>query len=535
MAFPTGYIKYQEITIDHTKVSANLTDFVIYVNLADLSKAGADIFDLCRSDGGDIRVTKSDGTTELPREIVSIDTTGKTGEMYVKYTGTLSSTVDTVIRVYYNGTDTEPATTATYGRNAVWSNYKLVLHLKEASGTRVDSTGNGFDASPTNTPGNIAGKLGNALSLNGSTQYLSGSLSGMSNTNYTVSAWCSPDVLTSRRTVFMMRVSSAEVDGADLELGTGNGGTNRAALDVNNWWVQTADNAVTTSSFQYVAATVYGTATTDRKLYVNGADATGATTGTLTTNSSINNYLIGTRNASGQYYDGAIDELRLSVGQLSAAYIATDYNNQNSASTFYTVGNEVGGGTSYTKDVDEVITVTETVRRATTKRLSESRTISDTVRKGTSKRRSETVTVTDSVASLLVKLKSIAETITITDATIRKAITKELNEVATITESVRKNSARRLSETITITASAIAATATYMKSLLETVTVTDTVGRITGYARSFVENITITEYFRIRLNDVNALWRELYTDTADAWDDLYTNPSGTWHDKYQDN
>lgn len=192
-------------------------------------------------------------------------------------------------------------------------------------------------------------------------------------------------------------------------------------------------------------------------------------------------------------------------------------------------------GTAYTQDLEEVVTVTETVRRATTKRLSESRAITDTVRKATSKRQSETITVTDSVARLLVKLKSIADSVTIADATIRKAITRELNEVATITDSVRKNSARRLSETVTITASAIAATATYMKTLLETITVTDTVSRITGYARSFVENITVTEYFRIRLNGVNALWRELYSDTADAWDDLYTNPGGTWHDKYQDN
>lgn len=100
MAFPTGYSKYQTITIDHTKVPSDLTDYVVYVNLADLVKAGADIFDLCRSDGGDIRATKSDGTTELAVEVVSINTTTKVGELYIKYTGTLSSTTDTVIRIY---------------------------------------------------------------------------------------------------------------------------------------------------------------------------------------------------------------------------------------------------------------------------------------------------------------------------------------------------------------------------------------------------------------------------------------------------
>ena len=77
MAFPTGYTKYQEITIDHTKVGADQTDFIVFVNLADMVLAGADIFDTCRSDGGDIRATKSDGTTQLATELVAIDTTAK--------------------------------------------------------------------------------------------------------------------------------------------------------------------------------------------------------------------------------------------------------------------------------------------------------------------------------------------------------------------------------------------------------------------------------------------------------------------------
>lgn len=51
MAFPSGYTKYQEVTIDNTKVSADLTDYIVYIDLAELVKAGADIFDTCRTDG----------------------------------------------------------------------------------------------------------------------------------------------------------------------------------------------------------------------------------------------------------------------------------------------------------------------------------------------------------------------------------------------------------------------------------------------------------------------------------------------------
>ena len=56
------------ITIDNTKVSADLTDYVIYVNLANLN---ATFWSTVADGGGDIRVFKSDGTTELAREVVS--------------------------------------------------------------------------------------------------------------------------------------------------------------------------------------------------------------------------------------------------------------------------------------------------------------------------------------------------------------------------------------------------------------------------------------------------------------------------------
>lgn len=123
-----------KITIDHTKVPADLTDFPVYVNLADLPSA---FWSLVADGGGDIRCFKDDGTTELAREVVSCVQASDTGEMYVKYTGTLSSTVDTVIRIYADGVSSEPAVGATYGRNAVWSDYRLVSH-----GGTLDSSGN---------------------------------------------------------------------------------------------------------------------------------------------------------------------------------------------------------------------------------------------------------------------------------------------------------------------------------------------------------------------------------------------------------
>jgi hypothetical protein len=41
---------------------------------------------------------------------------------------------------------------------------------------------------------------------------------------------------------------------------------------------------------------------------------------------------------------GSLDEVRVSNAVRSADWIATEYNNQSSPATFYTLGSESGGG-----------------------------------------------------------------------------------------------------------------------------------------------------------------------------------------------
>jgi hypothetical protein len=75
--------------------------------------------------------------------------------------------------------------------------------------------------------------------------------------------------------------------------------------------------------------------------YVNAAsDHTVAANGTLNTTSS-QTCLGQDINLSGSFFDGLIDEARVANVARSADWITTEYNNQNSPSTFYTVGTEV--------------------------------------------------------------------------------------------------------------------------------------------------------------------------------------------------
>jgi len=47
---------------------------------------------------------------------------------------------------------------------------------------------------------------------------------------------------------------------------------------------------------------------------------------------------IGNYGGSGEYFGGTLDEMRISSTALSADWITTEYNNQSSTSTFYSVG-----------------------------------------------------------------------------------------------------------------------------------------------------------------------------------------------------
>ena len=108
----------QQITVDYTKVpNTDQANFPVYVNLANLSSG---FFSHVNANGSDIRVTTSDGTTEVPREVVAIATGSSTGEVWFK-AGTLSTLTNTDFYLYYgNSGAAEPAANATYGSQNVW-------------------------------------------------------------------------------------------------------------------------------------------------------------------------------------------------------------------------------------------------------------------------------------------------------------------------------------------------------------------------------------------------------------------------------
>ena len=334
------------ITIQSAKVAGDLTDYVVYVDLKDL---GVPFWDTVANGGGDIRVYKDDGVTELPREVVFCDTATKTGELHFKYTGTLSSSSDTIVKIHADGVSSDYAPSATYGRNNVWtSNFLAVWHLGEtfsSDSTATDSTGNGRNFTINNTPSNAGGKLsGDTLSLNGVNEYLeyNDSSDVFAVQPITVSFWFKPhSVGTSIEDLISKGLSAVDRTKFSWQFAY-----NRATTDDIRFLVSDSSDISqisTTSNLVNTWELIHGTvnASNQSELFNNATSiGTDNTTSSINTNPTVKVLSLGRSGGSGNYFDGDVDEIRIRSTVSSSDWVSTEYNNQNSPSTFYTVGSE---------------------------------------------------------------------------------------------------------------------------------------------------------------------------------------------------
>ncbi len=349
--FGVGWQHRVKLTIDHTKVSADQTDFPVYVNLNNLPAAFHS--NVNQTDGRDIRVTKSDGTTELPREVVFYTAASDTGELHFKYTGTLSSTVDTDVYIYYgNASASDYAVTDTYGTQNVWnSNYKATWHFTEASGTHYDSTSNNNDSSAVTvtTQGTANSKIGGADGYDGVDDVVNmSSPTSLDNLGpFTFSAWIYPEtcgeggygriINKSGILLYLDCVDAGIVDSLVLTI----------PHSTTNLKVISQDNTITFNAWQLVTVTWDDSLTaTNVHVYFNGSETTyqQQTNGVGTQgDDSANNFFIGNNaeTAGTRTFNGQIDEMRVSSMVRSSTWISTEYNNQSSPSTFFsTFGGE---------------------------------------------------------------------------------------------------------------------------------------------------------------------------------------------------
>jgi len=124
------------VTVPSTSVSANLTGFPLFIDLALMSPAWWE--SLYYRDGRDIRVSISGA--DIPFDLVTVDPVNRTGHLFAKTD--LSSTTGTTVTVSAG----QPANgfvapTDPNGRNAVWTNYHRVFTF---GADHTERTGNGY-------------------------------------------------------------------------------------------------------------------------------------------------------------------------------------------------------------------------------------------------------------------------------------------------------------------------------------------------------------------------------------------------------
>jgi biopolymer transport protein ExbB len=121
--YDPSWLYRQKITIDHTLVAEDLTDFPVLITDAIVQ---ASLFAHARGDGADIVVTAGHETTRLKRDLVTYDAMAGELELYVRIPS-LSSVADTEIYVYYGN-----AGAAETNDPDTWNaDYGVVYHLKE--------------------------------------------------------------------------------------------------------------------------------------------------------------------------------------------------------------------------------------------------------------------------------------------------------------------------------------------------------------------------------------------------------------------
>ncbi|MBN1338905.1 MAG: VCBS repeat-containing protein [Bacteroidales bacterium] len=154
---------------------------------------------------------------------------------------------------------------------------------------------------------------GHSLFFGGDNDYVNVGNNGSLNTGniITIEAWIKPWLATSRNSIFSTRKDNAD-GGFQLEIGPGNGGTNRVAVTGKGVWVaQTGNDAIVNGQWNHIVYTRSGSGAGTHNIYVNGKLQTLITDDPYPFIDNTSDKLIGSTDGSSGFFNGQIDEVRL--------------------------------------------------------------------------------------------------------------------------------------------------------------------------------------------------------------------------------
>ena len=306
------------------------------------------------SDGATLRLKQS--SSEIAREVVSWAEDSSTGagdgsaEVWAPVAGDAVS--GTTVTAEYGGSLSDYAATDTYGRNAVWTDYDGVWHLSDGSGSSIsDSTANGYDGTLNGSYSWTSVKIGDGIQFGGGYSDYGdlplGPISSIISTGkFTYQIW----------TLTPSSLSQAMIAAASDQNG---GGDNNSIIDlsigivpsaimatIDVLWGIRVQKTVSTDTL-YRCSVVYDGSVLS--LYVDGSLADSATCGfDLTARSLPPAHQLALDYQASRPYSGPLDDYRVASSDFSADRISTEYANQNSPSSFVTVGTPGNISSGYT-------------------------------------------------------------------------------------------------------------------------------------------------------------------------------------------
>jgi hypothetical protein len=331
----------KKITINAVNVVATLTNFPVLISLP----SDGDLSTNARSDGFDILFTAADEVSKLSHEIEKYD--NATGKLvaWVRIP-TLSSVTDTDIYMYYGNAGAANQQSVT----AVWdSNFKIVQHLEEATGGAnaiKDSTGYNNNGTDVNAPTlGATGKIDGAITFNkASSQYiqLPASNTILNSGDFAIEAWFKT---TTNHPVYGVGTMEGRI--VNLHRGATAGSAISIYVEQNMVgylyysgttyiWVKYTVNYYD-GIYHHIVVT-HDTSSNTYRLYFDGVQVasdinTFGSVGTFPSFIGAHDTTVGQR-----YFNGNIDEVRISNTARSAAWIQTSFNNQSDPATFFLLG-----------------------------------------------------------------------------------------------------------------------------------------------------------------------------------------------------
>lgn len=336
-----GYDYKKVITIQESEIPGNnaLVDFPVLLHhtdadLATTSNGGY----VEHSNGYDIRAALADGT-ELDQELEYYDPA--TGEiaLWVRYPS-LSATNDSEIHLFFGNSSvsSDPSSAST------WSgNYNGVYHF---AGNADDATGV-YDASRNGTSTASNGLIGEGEDFDGNNDFLEIDQDAIpSNGGWTISMWVRFNSGgDDRQYLFDMRIDNGndefslryDDDDEEVRWRYMDDDENRSRNEIE-------EDAVFDDSEWYHLVAIGEWNGSTQELYIDGQRVGVDNSSASASPSRPRPFLIGADQRNVWYFDvrnefdGIMDEVRILNTQLSAAWIETEYNNQNDPGSFYTIG-----------------------------------------------------------------------------------------------------------------------------------------------------------------------------------------------------